>query len=278
MAEQVTWLTQFVNHHFGHFALALLAALHIQAGNPELPIPEHVVMAIVVVLIGTVLALVLRPKLSVEKPRAMQQIAELLLTNPMGFGIKDLLEENVHHGASQFIPFVGSISVFVLLSNLMGAFPGSLLKAPTGQVTVPLACAILTLIYFNWQGIRHHGVGRYVLTFAGSPKDAGAWVLAILLFPVEVVSTTARVLSLTVRLWANMFASDLIYLIFLGLLAGGASFGWSKSPVLGVILGIFPATIPVLFIGLHIFVSVIQAYVFTVLPSVYLGLALAEEH
>lgn len=278
MPEQVTWLTQFVNHYFGQFALALLSALHIQPSNPELPIPEHVVMALVTVLVGTILALVLRSRLSVERPGAMQQIAELLLTNPMGFGIKDLLEENVHHGASKFIPFVGSISVFVLLSNLMGAFPGSFLKAPTGHVTVPLACAVLTFLYFNWQGIRRHGAGHYLLTFAGSPKDWGAWILALLLFPVEVVSTTARVLSLTVRLWANMFASDLIYLIFLGLLAGGASFGWSKSPVLGVILGIFPATIPILFIGLHIFVSVVQAYVFTVLPSVYLGLATTEEH
>src|SRR6266571_3117705 len=114
MAEQVTWLTQFVNHHFGHFALALLSALHIQPGNPGLPIPERVVMALVVVLAGTILALVLRSRVSVEKPGAMQQIAELLLTNPMGFGIKDLLEENVHHGASRFVPFVGSISIFVL--------------------------------------------------------------------------------------------------------------------------------------------------------------------
>lgn len=278
MTEQVTGLTLFVNHHFGQWALALLSALHIQPTNPELPIPEQVVMATVVLLVGTVLALILRARLSVEKPGAMQQVAELLLTNPMGFGIKDLVEENVHHGAIKLIPFVGSISVFVLLSNLMGAFPSSFLKAPTGVVTVPLSCAILTLFYFNWQGIRHHGVGRYLLTFAGSPKDIGGWILAVLLFPVEIVSTSARLLSLTVRLWANMFASDLIYLIFLGLLAGGASFGWSKSPVLGVILGIFPATIPVLFIGLHIFVSVIQAYVFTVLPSVYLGLATSEEH
>ncbi len=278
MTEHVTWLTEFVNHHFGRFALALLSALHIKPTNPELPIPEHVIMAMVVLLVGTVLALVLRSRLSVEKPGAMQQVAELLLTNPMGFGIKDLLEENVHHGATKFIPFVGSISIFVLLSNLMGAFPGSFLKAPTGNVSVPLACAILTLIFFNWQGIRHHGIGRYLLTFAGSPKDFGGWILAILLFPVEVVSTSARLLSLTVRLWANMFASDLIYLIFLGLLAGGASFGWSKSVILGVILGIFPATIPVLFIGLHLFVSVVQAYVFTVLPSVYLGLAISEEH
>jgi len=278
MTEHVTGLTELVNHHFGQFALALLSALHIRPSNPDLPIPEHVVMTIVVLLVGTVLALVLRARLSVEKPGAIQQVAELLLTNPMGFGIKDLVEENVHHGASKFIPFVGSISVFVLLSNLMGAFPSSFLKAPTGVVTVPLSCAILTLIYFNWQGIRRHGAGRYLLTFAGSPKDIGGWILAVLLFPVEIVSTSARLLSLTVRLWANMFASDLIYLIFLGLLAGGAGFGWSKSPVLGVILGIFPATIPVLFIGLHIFVSVIQSYVFTVLPAVYLGLATSEEH
>src|SRR6266851_1475208 len=219
MAEHVTGLTQFVNHYLGQFALALLSALHIKPTNPELPIPEHVVMAMVVLLVGTVLALVLRSRLSVEKPGAMQQIAELLLTNPMGFGIKDLLEENVHHGASKFIPFVGSISVFVLLSNLMGAFPDTLLTAPTGHVTVPLACAILTLFFFNYQGARHHGVGRYLLTFAGSPRDFGSWILAILLFPVEVVSTSARLLSLTVRLWANMFASVLIYLIFLGLLA-----------------------------------------------------------
>ena len=278
MHEQAAWLTEFVNHHLGHVALSLLAVLHIQPSHPELPIPQRVVMAVVVVIIGTIFALVLRSRLSVEKPGAMQQVAEMLLTNPMRFGIKDLLEENVHHGASQFVPFVGTISVFVLLGNLMGAFPSSFLTAPTSDPTVPLACAVLTFVYFNWQGARRHGVAGYLLTFAGSPKDFGAWILAILLFPVEVVSTTARILSLTVRLWANMFASDLIYLIFVGLLAGGASFGWGKSPVLGVVLAVFPATIPVLFIGLHVFVSVIQAYVFTVLPAVYLGLATAEEH
>ncbi len=278
MAEHPTWLTQFVNHLFGHYAAALLAALHIQPSKPEEPIPERVVMAIVVVILGTILALILRSRLSVEKPGAMQQVAEMLFTNPLGFGIKDLLEENVHHGAVKFIPFVGAISVFVLLGNLMGAFPSSFLKAPTSDVTVPLGCAVLTFLYFNWQGMRRHGLGQYLLTFAGSPKDIGSWILAILLFPVELVSTTARILSLTVRLWANMFASDLIYVIFLSLLAGGAGFGWSKSPVLGVVLAIFPATIPIAFIGLHIFVSVIQAYVFTVLPAVYLGLATAEEH
>jgi len=276
MEEHVSVITHFANHYLGGLALVLLHALHIQPKNPELPIPEHVVMALVVLVVGTLFALFLRSRLSVERPGATQQVAELLLTNNMGFGIKDLLEENVGHNGLRHVPFVGAISLFVLLANLIAVFP--FLSAPTGQVTVPLACACLTFLYFNWHGFAHHGVGKYLLTFAGSPHSFGDWFLALLLFPVEIISTTARLLSLTVRLWANMFASDLIYVIFLGLLSGGVAFGWSKSPVLGVLLAVFPATIPVLFIGLHIFVSVVQAYVFTVLPSVYLGLATSEEH
>jgi len=233
-------------------------------------------MGVVVLIIGTLLALVLRSRLSVEKPGAAQQIAELLLTNPLGFGIKDLLEENVHHGALKLIPFVGSISVFVLLSNLLSVIP--VFAAPTADKSVPLACAILTFLYFNWQGVRHHGVGHYLLTFAGSPRQLGDWLLAILLFPVELVSTSARILSLTVRLWANIVASDLLYTIFLGLFSMATVAAWSKSPVFGVVIAVLPATIPIAFIGLHIFVAIIQAYIFTVLPSVYLGMATADEH
>jgi F-type H+-transporting ATPase subunit a len=276
MEEHVLAVTRFVNHILGPAAAALLSRLHVQPANPETPIPQHVVMAIIAVLIGTVFALVVRSRLSVEKPGALQQVAEMLLTNPLEFGIRDLLVENVGHEGVRYVPFVGAISIFILISNLMAVFP--VFVAPTGTVTVPLACATLTFLYFNWQGARHHGVGGYLKTFAGSPHGLGGWLLALLLFPVEIISTTARLLSLTVRLWANMFASDLIYVIFLGLLGDAAAFGWSKSPVLGVILGIFPAVIPMAFVALHIFVSVVQAYVFTVLPSVYLGLATSDEH
>ncbi len=276
MTEHVTGLTQLVNHYLGPFALALLSWLHMTPENPETPIPEHVVMGIVVLILATLLALFLRSRLSVEKPGAMQQVAELLLTNPLGFGVKDLLEENVHHGALKLVPFVGSISVFVLLSNLLSVIP--VFAAPTANKSVPLACAILTFLYFNWQGIRHHGAGRYLLTFAGSPRKFGDWLLSILLFPVEIVSTSARILSLTVRLWANIVASDLLYSIFLSLFSMATVAAWSKSPVFGIVIGLLPATIPIAFIGLHIFVAIIQAYIFTVLPSVYLGMATADEH
>jgi F-type H+-transporting ATPase subunit a len=276
MTEHVTGLTQLVNHYLGQFALALLSWLHITPENPATPIPEHVVMGLVVLILGTLLALFLRSRLSVEKPGATQQIAELLLTNPLSFGIKDLLEENVHHGALKLIPFVGTISVFVLLSNLLSVFP--LFAAPTANKSVPLACAILTFLYFNWQGIKHHGVGSYLLTFAGSPKKFGDWLLSILLFPVEIVSTTARILSLTVRLWANILASDLLYTIFLSLFSMATVAAWFKSPVFGFVIALLPATIPIAFVGLHIFVAIIQAYIFTVLPAVYLGMATADEH
>ncbi|PYU87770.1 MAG: hypothetical protein DMG51_01330 [Acidobacteria bacterium] len=125
---------------------------------------------------------------------------------------------------------------------------------------------MLTFLYFNWQGIRHHGNIAYLKHFAGPVP-----LLSPLIFPVEIISTCARVLSLTVRLWANIFASDLLYSIFLSLLLAPVLWGWNKTPVLGIMLAVFPALIPLLFIGLHIFVAIIQTYIFTVLPSVYLG-------
>jgi F-type H+-transporting ATPase subunit a len=276
MGEHASWITEVVNRYLGGAALALLSALHIRPENPKLPIPEHVVMGLLVLLVATIFALWVRSRLSVERPGASQQVAELLLKNPLGFGILDVLEENAGHHWERYVPIVGSVSIFVLLANLFGAFP--FLKSPTANVSVPLACAVITFLYFNWQGARHHGLLGYLATFAGAPKRVADWALAILLFPVELISTAARLLSLTVRLWANIFASDMIYAIFVSLLAGPAIWGWSKSPVLGIVLGVFPALIPIAFIGLHVFVSVVQAYVFTILPAAYIGIATADEH
>jgi F-type H+-transporting ATPase subunit a len=276
MEHELKHLTHWVNHVLGPLALRLLHAMGIPPADPSTPIPEYVVMSLVVLIIGTILALMLRSQLSVERPGMLQQSAEMLLTNPLGFGIKDLLEENVAHGGSKYIPFLGTISVFVLLANLLSIFPE--FSSPTVSPIVPLACASLVFLYFNWQGIRHHGPLRYLHTFAGSPHHVGDWLLGLLLFPVELISTSARLLSLTVRLWANIFASDLIYVIFLGLLMGPFEWAWSKSAALGIIVGVFPVVIPIVFIGLHIFVSIIQAYIFTVLPAIYVGLAVADEH
>src|ERR1700731_4862054 len=117
MEEHVSPINQWFNHIFAPMALRLLHALHVQPKDYDAPIPDYVVMSFLVLVFFTVLALILRARLSVERPGPLQQGAELLLTNPLGFGIKDLLEENVHHGALNLIPFVGTISFFVLLSH-----------------------------------------------------------------------------------------------------------------------------------------------------------------
>src|SRR5271167_1235547 len=251
MEHHVSWLTHLVNQILGAPALALLKALHIKPSYPDTPIPEHVVMALTVLVVGTLLALLLRARLSVERPGASQQIAELLFTNPVGFGINDVLSENAGHHWEQYVPMVGSVALFILLANLFGAFP--FLSSPTANVTVPLACAIITFAYFNWQGLKHHGPVGYAKHFSGPV----AW-LSPLMFPVEIISTAARLLSLTVRLWANIFASDLIYGLFLGLLTGLALWSGTKSSVLGVVMLVVPALGPILFILLHVFVSIVQ--------------------
>src|SRR5580704_15139122 len=183
MQEHAKWLTLFVNQHLGNLAMALLHALHIQPSHPDLPIPEHVVMSMVVFVVAALGALWLRPRLSVDNPGGAQQIAEMLITNPVGFGIRDVLVENAHDKKGKYVAMVGSVAVFILLSNILSVFPA--FSAPTASVSVPLGCAIVTFLYFNWQGIRHHSIGSYLLTFAGSPRALGDWLLGILLFPVE---------------------------------------------------------------------------------------------
>jgi F-type H+-transporting ATPase subunit a len=94
---------------------------------------------------------------------------------------------------------------------------------------------------------------------------------------VETISHFARVLSLTVRLWANMMVSELIFVTFLGLSVALFSFLSHLNPI-GYIAVIVPIGIPLALLGFHIFEAILQAFIFTILPIVYIGLAVAEEH
>src|SRR5215471_14172006 len=105
MEEHASPITHLVNHYLVSFVLSILNALHIKPGNAAEPIPQPVVMGMIALIILTLLALVLRSRLSVEKPGSMQQIAEMILTNPMGIGVRDVLDTaGGHHGRS-FLPF-----------------------------------------------------------------------------------------------------------------------------------------------------------------------------
>ncbi|MBZ5695091.1 MAG: F0F1 ATP synthase subunit A [Acidobacteriia bacterium] len=271
MNESLNWFTILLNKWLGGATLKLLYALHVAPDDPVHPIPNHIAMEVVVFLIAVLFFLWLRPRISADKPGATQQVMEMLITNPMRVGIRDILQDSVEHEPLRYLNMVGSIAIFVLMSNLISLSPA--FASPTGHPTVPLACAILTFLSYNWWGLRHHGPIGYAKTFAGP-----VWWLSWLLFPVEIISSFARLLSLTVRLWANIFASELIYVVFLGLLMAPSAHFSVTHPALSWVLAVFPAVFPAVFILLHAFVAVVQAFVFTILPAVYIGLATSHDH
>jgi len=270
MEEHILGVTKVVNWLLAKPALALLALLHVQPSNPDYPIPNHVSMEILVFLVAAVFFLMLRMRLSVERPGAVQQCMESVLTNPMGLGVRDLLRSNIGHGADRYIAMLGSIGIFVLFCNLISLIPG--LESPTAQISVPFGCAIVVFVYYNYAGIYRKGPLGHGKHFLGP----NLWMSPIML-PIELVSNAARLLSLTVRLWVNMFVSELLYGIFLGLLVELFLF-LGKLNTLGYAAFILPLTLPGIFIILHIFVGVLQAFVFTILPVIYVADAVKEHH
>ena len=267
--EQTLWITVIVNKLFGKAALALLAALHIQPASREYPIPNHVSMEFLVFVLSIVFFLWLKARISAERPGGTQQVMEMLLTNPMGVGIRDLIDQNIHHG-EQYVPLIGSIGIFILICNLINLVPT--LGSPTASVSVPLACATIVFVYYNYCGIVKHGPFGYAKHFLGPVPAIGPIML-----PIEIFSHSFRLLSLTVRLWVNMMVSEILYVIFLGLMLE-VFLALGKLNVVGYASAILPFGVPLAFMGLHIFVGILQAFVFTILPVVYVAGAVAEEH
>jgi F-type H+-transporting ATPase subunit a len=263
-------VSKLINWLLGRPVAAVLAALHMEVENPQYPVPNHIAMGLLVFAVAVVFFLWLKRRLSVERPGALQQCMEMLITNPMGLGIRDMLEDFVGHGSARYMPVLGSISVFVLMSNLISVIPG--LESPTATNSVPLGCAIVVFLYYHWCGIRKQGPLHYGRHFLGP-------VLAVspLMVLVETVSHLARLLSLTVRLWVNMLVSELLYVTFLGLTLSLFLFAGALNPI-GYATGVLPLVGPPIFILLHIFVGFVQAFVFTILPVIYLGGAVGEAH
>lgn len=276
--EHPNWWTLIVNRLLAKPALALLAALHIQPSNPEYPIPTHVSMEILVFLLSIVFFLWLKSRISVDRPGATQQSMEMLLTNGMSVGVHDLLEESVGHGWEKYVPMIGSIGIFVLFCNLLSLVPT--LESPTAQVSVPLGCAIVVFLYYNWCGIAKNGPLGHGKHFLG-PDLGMHWsvqiIFSLLMLVIETISHSARLLSLTVRLWVNMMVSEILYGIFLGLLISLYLYLGHINVALKSMF-VLPLFLPIIFIALHIFVAVLQAFVFTILPVIYVSGAVAEEH
>jgi len=270
MEVQRLWITEVLNRVFGSAVLSLLDVLHLSPENRQFPIPNHVAMEIVVLVLSAIFFLWFRRRISVERPGATQQCLEMLLVNPMGVGARDLLEEMVGHHFERYLPMIGTIGIFVLFCNLISLVPG--FSSPTAEVSVPFGCALTVFLYYNFCGIRQKGLLGYGRHFLGPVLP-----LSPIMLPIEIVSNCARMLSLTVRLWVNMLVSELLYSIFLGLMLTLFVVAKNASAFL-YILVVVPLLGPLIFIALHIFVAFLQAFVFTLLPVIYVSGAVSEEH
>jgi len=243
--EGPLWITGLMNRLLGGAALALLEKLGIHPHDPAHPIPDYIALQVLVALLIMALFLFLRSQLSMERPGALQQGFELALEF-----MKEQAHEITGHHGHRFVPMVMTLGVFILFSNLIGLIPT--LGAPTSHIEVTLGCAMMAFAYYHYEGARHQGLGKYLLHFAGP-----VWWLAPLMFPIEIISHLGRPLSLSVRLFANIFAGHLIA---------------------GIFFGLIPLGVPMIFLGLDTFVSFLQSYIFMLLTLVYLGGAVAEEH
>jgi F-type H+-transporting ATPase subunit a len=252
MPEQL-WFTEILNRLFAAPVTALLRALHIEPRYPQAPIPNSLAMEVLVFVFLLLLFVLLRSRLSVDSPGALQHAFE----GVEGF-IQGQSNEIIGHHSEGYTAFLAALGLFILCCNLIGVIPG--FESPTAVPIVPLGCAICAFVYYQAQGFKHAGPA-YLKHFLG-PSDPTMSIfiripLALLMLPIELISHFARMLSLTIRLFANMFAGDMVTLVFFSLV---------------------PLGVPILFLGLHIGVSLLQSYIFVLLTTVYLSGAVSEEH
>ena len=243
--EHELWFTALLNKLLAGLLTPLLTTIGVPPHDPSQPIPNYIAMEVLVIVVILTGALLLRGRLSVENPGKFQHLMEVVVEFVQG-----LAEEIIGHDSRRYVAMLGTLGVFVVLSNLVGLIPA--LEPPTGHIQVTLGCAVVAFVYYNFQGIRHHGLLGYLRHFCGPML-----IIAPLIFPVEIISNAFRLLSLSVRLYANMFVGELLEHVFARLI---------------------PIGVPATMMALHVFVSFIQAYIFMLLLAVYISLAVAEEH
>jgi F-type H+-transporting ATPase subunit a len=155
----------------------------------------------------------------------------------------------IHH-PEKYSAFFGTLFVFIAAMNLIGIIP--IFESPTMAVFVPAGLAISTWVYYHVMGVRELGPVQYMKHFLGPV----IWLAPLMIF-IEIIGHFARMLSLTVRLYGNMFAGEQITTVFISLTK---------------------LVVPVIFMGLHVFVAFLQAYVFSLLTMIYVSMATSHEH
>lgn len=237
------WLTALFNQFLAAPASALLTAAGIQH-DPHKPWSNYMAVEVLVILLLMLVALIVRARLSVDRPGKLQLTIE---------AVYNFLHEQAHdvigHGYQKHVAIFFTIFIFILTCNLIGIIPT--FEAPTMYYYVPAGIALMSFCYYHGQGIAAIGLKKTLLHLAGP-----MWWLWWFMFPLELISHCIRPVSLTIRLYANMLAGEEVTVNF---------------------MKVVEYVVPVALMGLHVFVSFLQAFIFTILSIAYVGGAVAEE-
>jgi F-type H+-transporting ATPase subunit a len=240
--EHSLWIVDAFNRVFGPPVAALLGLAGIAVPDPLHVIPDYLVMVLVVaVLVAVLLGLASRRPKLVPGPR--QSVAEMIVQTFEG-----LIVDTVGPEGRKYLPVVGTVGIFVFGCNMIGLVPGFM--SPTSKLNVTLGCALVVFFYYHAQGVKAQGL-KYFKHFMG-PIPA----LAPLMIPIEVISHFSRPVSLSMRLFGNIFAEELLIVIM---------------------ASIIPFLLPLPFMAVAIFTSLIQSFVFVLLSCIYIAGAVAHE-
>ncbi len=209
-------------------------------------IPHHVLWTLIAdaIIVFTVFKAVKGLKIIPSERLTISTIYELITEF-----IDTMLSDSFGEKGRRFIYLVGTLLIFILTCNFLGLIPG--FYPATENVNTNFAMSIVVFLIYNFYGIQKQGLGAYLKHMMG-PMPA----LAPLMFPIELISHFARILSLAIRLFGNIYGDHKVLLVFLALV---------------------PLLLPVVFYGMGVLVAVLQAYVFTLLSMVYIQLAIEEE-
>jgi F-type H+-transporting ATPase subunit a len=210
-------------------------------------LPDAAIMALLLTALIAILFPLAARRFDRSRPGGIQNFLEMVVSFLRGLVGETVGDQQIR----QYLPLVGGLFVFIAMANLFGLF--FFLQPPTGSLSATVALAIVSFLYFNYQGFKEHGVGGYLRHFMGPL----IWI-APLFFVIEIIGTFARILSLSLRLFMNIFGEHTTTNVFASLV---------------------PIVVPWPMMALGIFTALLQAYVFALLSAVYVGQAVAhDEH
>ena len=217
-------------------------------------LPEVVPETLAVVVVLSIAVIAARPSLKTRNPGRFQAFLEFCVSS-----LDSFVRGIVGAEARTLTPIIGTVFIFILTLNLLGLIPG--LTSPTANINTPASLAIFAFLLVQFYGVRKQGLLGYLKHFWGEPL-----LLGFLMFPIHVIGELARPLSLTIRLFGNIFGEDMVIAILILIV----------TSVLGKFL--IPLQFPMLVFA--IFTSFVQALVFSMLLTIYITVAISghEEH